>query len=375
MLKRSARSWFQMGRLLAVIALVSLVWTGCVERGDQPTDVATQQDDGSAEPTVIYSKANARVQQVMAVQERHTPALMDDPNVVGTGVGLDENGEVIVTVFTESKSPAGRLPVELDGVRVTEQVTGRFVAMKGPPGGGGGGKKALKMGVSGGWRYDLANGYCCGGTLGCLIQVGSQKRILSNYHVFEADIVNGGNGRTAQTGDPIINPGLIDVGCVASAATDVATLVKTGSLPGSNVDCSSAVVIAGAVDESGAIDKIGQPKAGTGVAAFIGQGVKKHGRTTGLTRSTVTQLNATVNVTYENECAGGSAFTKMFTGQIIVSNFPTFIAGGDSGSLMVENVRKSPNAVGLLFAGSASFAVANPIGDVLSFLGATIVGK
>lgn len=381
MLKRSATSLrLHRGRLLVVAALVSLAWTGCIEHRDQPTEVATPQADVSTEPTVIYSKAHARVQQVMAVQKRHTPALMDDPNVLGTGVGLDENGEVVVAIFTETRSPAGKLPAELDGVRATERVTGRFVALKGPPagsgGGGGGGNKALKMGVSGGWRYDLANGYCCGGTLGCLIQVGDQRRILSNYHVFEADIVSGGNGRQAQTGDFIINPGLIDVGCNANAATNVGTLVKTSSLPGSNVDCSSAVVIPGTLDESGAIEKIGQPAAGTGVAAFIGQRVKKHGRTTGLTRSTVTFLNATVQVAYDNECAGGHAFTKLFTGQIIVSNFPTFIAGGDSGSLMVEDVRKNPNAVGLLYAGSSLDAVANPIGDVLNFFGgATIVGN
>jgi len=206
--------------------------------------------------------------------------------------------------------------------------------------------------------------------------VGGQTRILSNYHVFEADIVNGGNGITAQTGDPIINPGLIDVACNKNSANVVGTLVKTSSLPGSNVDCSSAVADLSAVDGSGAIDKIGQPTAGGGVGAFVGQDVKKHGRTTGLTRSTVTFLNATVSVQYDNECAGGAAFVKTFTGQIITSNFPTFIAGGDSGSLMVEDVRKNPNAVGLLFAGSSSDAVANPIGQVLSFFGgATIVGK
>jgi len=48
--------------------------------------------------------------------------------------------------------------------------------------------------------------------------VGGAKRILSNYHVFEADIVSGGNGRVATTGDYIIQPGLIDVACNAANA-------------------------------------------------------------------------------------------------------------------------------------------------------------
>jgi len=43
----------------------------------------------------------------------------------------------------------------------------------------------IQLGTSGGWGYDLANGYCCGGTLGSLIQIGQQKYILSNYHVFD----------------------------------------------------------------------------------------------------------------------------------------------------------------------------------------------
>jgi len=87
-------------------------------------------------------------------------------------------------------------------------------------------------------------------------------------------------------------------------------------------------------------------------------------------------LNATVSVAYENECAGGEAFTKTFTGQIITTNRASkFLAGGDSGSLMVEDVDTNPRAVGLLFAGSSQFAVANPIDNVLSFLGATMVGN
>jgi hypothetical protein len=41
---------------------------------------------------------------------------------------------------------------------------------------------------------------------------------------------------------------------------------------------------------------------------------------------------------------------------------------------MVQDVTTNPKAVGLLFAGSSSIAVANPINEVLSFIGATMVG-
>ena len=87
-------------------------------------------------------------------------------------------------------------------------------------------------------------------------------------------------------------------------------------------------------------------------------------------------MNATVRVAYDNECAGGSAFTKTFTGQIVISNKGSrFLNSGDSGSLLVEDVNSNPHAIGLLFAGSSSVAIANPIGEVLAFFGASMVGN
>src|SRR5213076_1994164 len=97
--------------------------------------------------------------------------------------------------------------------------------------------------------------------------------------------------------------------------------------------------------------------------------------TTGLTQSQVSGLNATISVDYENECAGGSAFTKTFTGQIVIANRTSkFLNSGDSGSLMVENVTVNPRAIGLLYAGSSTSAIANPINEVLQFIGAKLGG-
>jgi len=275
------------------------------------------------------------------------------------------------------------LPPNLHGVGVQVELTDKFRAMVGrPPGGGGGGVShtavqtpPIQLGTSGGWSKDLANGYCCGGTLGSLIAIGSTQYILSNYHVFESDIVSGGNGIVATNGDPIIQPGLIDVNCSASGAQNVGTLVKRSSLPNNNVDCSTAKVVSGMVRSDGAILEIGTISKTT-VAAFINQAVKKSGRTTGLSRSAVSGLNATISIAYDNECAGGAAFTKTFTGQIVIGNRGSkFLNSGDSGSLMVEDVTTNPHAVGLLYAGSSSSAIANPINDVLTFLGATMVGN
>ncbi|UCE01898.1 MAG: hypothetical protein JSW67_11595 [Candidatus Latescibacterota bacterium] len=390
--RSAARSWDALGRLLAVVALVSLVWTGCSQILEDPPTApgANEQTTQKADPTQLLGSQNPRIQHVMAVQDRHTPQLMGIDRVVGTATSVDEEGTPVIKVYTAEQLAPGRVPRELDGVRVVQQVSGRLVAKKGPPpmdgGGGGDDPRAkqtppVKMGTSGGWRYDLANGYCCGGTLGSLIQIGGTKYVLSNYHVLYADIVSGGNNRTAQAGDPVIQPGLIDVGCNASNAQNVATLVNNGgSLPNSNIDAGIAQVIPGMVDESGAILSIGTISSST-VGASVGQKVKKMGRTTGLGRGTVDGLNATVSIGYENECAGGSAFTKTFTGQIIITNNRCrFLDGGDSGSLMVEDVDTNPRAVGLLYAGSVrciktAVAVANPIGDVLSRYNATMVGN
>ncbi len=337
-------------------------------------------------PPGLLDNNHPAVRAVIAAQQEVTDAWMQHAEVLGTAVGVNASGQPVLNVYIDrNASSAGEviraLPRDVHGTAVQVQLTDKFRAMKGNPHGGGGTSHTAKqtppiqLGTSGGWSKDLANGYCCGGTLGSLVQIGSTQYILSNYHVFESDIVSGGNSTTAQTGDPIIQPGLIDVNCSASGAQTVATLVKKSSLPKNNVDCSIGKVVSGMVSSDGAILEIGTISRAT-VGASINQAVKKSGRTTGLTHSSVSGLNATISVTYDNECAGGTAFTKTFTGQIVIANRgSSFLNSGDSGSLMVEDVATNPRAVGLLFAGSSTDAIANPIGAVLSFLGATMVGQ
>lgn len=327
---------------------------------------------------------HAKVRKVVEAQHAATPGLMAMEDVLGTAVGQDDDGELTMVVYVNvaGKNPvrnARQVPSDIAGTRVTVEFTEPFRSMAAKPTGGVSHKAKqtppIQLGTSGGWRYDLANGYCCGGTLGSLVAIGGNQYILSNYHVFRSDIVSGGNNRVAANGDPIIQPGMIDVNCNASNAQNVATLAGNASLPGSNVDAAIAQVISGMVRTDGSILEIGTISATT-AEAFINQGVKKSGRTTGLSRSKVSGLNASVTVTYENECAGGAAFTKGYTGQIIISNKGSrFLNAGDSGSLMVEDVATNPQAVGLLFAGSSSLAVANPIDQVLSFFHATMVGN
>jgi hypothetical protein len=320
------------------------------------------------------------VRAAIAVQNRATPALMKNAEVLGTAVGEDGAGGACLIVFVDKNHPNARNvsapggskiiftdPFRAGGPKPDGVSSISYTAKQPIP---------IKLGTSGGWRGDLANGYCCGGTLGSLISVNGVQYIMSNYHVFEGDIVGGGNKITAATGDPIIQPGLIDVGCNANSAQNVGTLVQLSSLfDGSlnNVDVSVAKVIPDMVDSSGFILGIGTISTETNAPA-LGQLVKKSGRTSGLTRSKISGLNATVRVSYETECAGTTAFTMTYTGQIVVAKGATFLKGGDSGSTMVEDVAIKPKTIGLLYAGSSTAAIANPIGEVLAFVGSKLGG-
>src|SRR6266700_250272 len=335
-------------------------------------------------PPGLLDNNHPAVQAVIAVQKSVTDTWMQQPEVLGTAVSVNESGTPVLGVYVDrDAAKAGDvirdLPKNIGEIDVQVHLTDKFRSMRGNPHGGFSHTALqtppIQLGTSGGWSKDLANGYCCGGRLGSLVQKGSSQYIVRNYDLFDLDIVSGDNGIVATNGDPIIQPGLIDVNCTASDAQNVGTLVKRSSLPGSNVDCSTAQVISGRVRTDGAILEIGTISHLT-TAAFINQAVKKSGRTTGLSRSAISGLNATVSVTYDNECAGGTAFTKTFTGQIVIKNKGSkFLNSGDSGSLMVEDVTTNPRAVGLLYAGSSVDAIANPIDEVLAFLGATMVGQ
>jgi len=355
---------------------------------------ACSNEEGTLAPTqeqvVGYGAQMPEFAQAINVHNRVIPEILADPKVAGTAISADDHGKPVIMIYTKEFVPPGHLKDQYEGFRVVQQVTGPMKPMKGRPGGGGGSSGTakqtppVKMGTSGGWRYDLANGFCCGGTLGSLVQIGGQKYVLSNYHVLYSDIVNGGNSRTAQPGDPAIQPGLIDVQCNANNAQNVATLVGGGgSLPDPGnpnaVDVGIAQIISGMVDATGAILNVGTISASTRTPS-VGVAVKKMGRTTGLTRSSITAINGAFSIQYENECAGGSSFVQSYQNQIVIANGGcNFQNGGDSGSLLLEDVATNPRAMGLCFAGSSicngsSIAIANPIGAVLAKIGGTMVG-
>lgn len=377
--------WRGIGLLLLALSLAATFWacsendTSSVTSPSQGSDLLAAVEAHSTEFAIAIDTHNRNIKGILAT-----------PGVAGTAIGADDKGMPVIMVYTTEQLPAGRLQASYGGLRVVQEVTGPIKPYKGSGGGGGTSGQVkqtppVKMGTSGGWRYDLANGYCCGGTLGSLVTKGGVKYVMSNYHVLYSDIVSGGNGRVATAGDPVIQPGLIDVACNANNAQNVATLVSGGGTlpdPGNPnaVDVGIASVISGMVDPTGAILNVGTISATTRTPA-VGLAVKKMGRTTGLTRSSISAINGAFSITYENECAGGTSFTQSYSNQVVIANSRCgFQNAGDSGSLLVEDVSTNPRAVGLCFAGSSvcsrsAIAIANPISAVLNKIGATMVGQ
>jgi hypothetical protein len=209
---------------------------------------------------------------------------------------------------------------------------------------------------------------CCGGTLGSLVERNGIFYILSNNHVLA-------RSDSATLGDNIIQPGLVDSNCNPNNASVVAHLSQFTRLeaPGTNVDAAIAQINPGAVDTSGTIFSLGStatgnvpdpgpPHAGTGIAASVGMTVAKSGRTTGLTCSTVGAIGISTKVQYQTGCSTGTTFSVIYQNQISVSG-GTFSGQGDSGSLIVSQGSADP--VALLYAGSNTDSVGNPVQDVL----------
>lgn len=215
----------------------------------------------------------------------------------------------------------------------------------------------VKMGTSGGSVSDSSRSFCCGGTLGALVTRNGQLHILSNNHV----VARSGS---AVAGEDIAQPALIDSACRSTSSNIVGdfagNLVPLGT---GNIDAGLAVARANMVDTTGAILNIGVPCSNIQLPT-VGLPVRKSGRTTGHTTGTIQALNVNVSITYQAGCNSGKRFSATFLNQISITP-GNFSAGGDSGSLIVSN-DGTPNPVGLLFAGSSSITIANPISDVIA---------
>lgn len=309
------------------------------------------------------------LQRAIEVKEQHVNALLETPGVVAVGVGNNRNGNAAVIVFTETRGVRG-IPTFLDGVPVVAQYSGAFYASPKPDGKGKPPKKGDPVDPTSRFDRPVPIGVSTGhpditaGTIGARVKDSNGNvYALSNNHVYA-------NENLASIGNAVIQPGAYDGG--SSPDDDIGTLhafvpIDFGGI--NYVDAALASTTTALLSNSTPSDGYGIPQSST-VPATIGLKVKKYGRTTGETNGRVYAINVTVNVGYDSGVA-------RFDNQIIVTP-GSFSSGGDSGSLIVVNNKRSTDhlsPVGLLFAGSSQYTVANPIDSVLSVFGVTIDGN
>jgi len=308
--------------------------------------------------------------QAIAAQEAHTDALLAKPGVVGTAVGLGADGRPVVKIYTETERVAG-LPAHLDGVPVEVEVTGDLVAQTDLF------ARPAPIGVSSGTeRLIVYRGqlYCTTGTLGARVTDGTSVFALSAAHVYALEGSKpDGTVQVGVNGDPILVPGRVDMADQACGSQQEIDKAEVGRLvdyvpivfsrtANNTVDAAIAGTSPAEVDIKTPAGGYGTPSS-TIAPAVLNQAVQKYGRTTGSTKGKVTGVNATVLIKYDTGRA-------RFVNQIV---FSSMSAGGDSGSLIVtDDGNNSP--VALLFAGSSSSTIGNPIGLVLSAFGVTIDG-
>ena len=290
----------------------------------------------------LSARSPADVALAMRAQNAHTPDLMKIPDVIGTGTGLASNGHLAVLVLTRRAGVTG-VPSTVDGVQTEIRVVGDVVPYAKPGGSG-------QCGTSTGNNLE-----CSAGTIGAVVLKGSTKYLLSNNHVFARE-------NAASIGEREDAPGRYDAHPKCAVTPQCGTLSQFVNINfgGNNtIDCAIALMDTSrptSVTQSG-----GYTATSTVVSPSVGLAVKKSGRTSGLSHSTIQAINVTINVGYSSGVA-------TFNNQIMTD--PQFIRSGDSGSLEVTETGNNP--VGLLFAGGSGGTFANPIGPVLQAFGASI---
>ena len=335
------------------------------------------------------------IQNIIAVQKKHQKSLIQRANVVSVGCGYKfKNGkrteEICIVVGVAEKLPqislfaADVIPTAVDGVTIDVVETGKFKSLQelDPT-------KKHRPAIPG---TSIGHKKITTGTFGCVVEKSGAKLILSNNHVLA-------NSNDAKVGDDIYQPGPIDNGTFADkigTLFDFVPITFSGGTNPSPPSCRFAKAAAGTAnlmakalgrqhrlmafntdplaatnkvdaalclpdnetDITDGIVQIGKP---TNIAeGILGMDVQKYGRTTRYTTGNLLQVNVTVKVSY------GTDKMATFIGQFMAGGMS---AGGDSGSACLN---MNNELIGLLYAGSDTSTIFNPIQDVFEQLGVTL---
>lgn len=288
------------------------------------------------------------------------PLVATSGNVVGVGLGDKVAGghalgQIAVKIYVRRKKPldevpdAERIPPYVGGVPTDVEEVGVVRALSDCTRA----RRQHVRPVPGG--FSIGHGRVSAGILGALVRdsgrVDNGRRyVLSNNHVLA-------DANEATIGDTIFQPGPLDGGRRPEHAIGrLSRLVRLDFGGGLNaVDAAVAEVEPGSVLAE--VCAVGTPS--RTIQPQRGMDALKHGRTTGLTRGLITDVDADFKV----DVGGRMTF---FTGAIVIRGAPPtvpFSQPGDSGALICTSDRR---ACGLLFAGSPATDVtlANPIREV-----------
>lgn len=272
---------------------------------------------------------------VARAQARHSPALRGHPNVIGTATGPRltggrPTGDLAVKVYVERKLPGlpapGAVPRFVDGVPTDVIESGPARALTSPRlrpvlGGGSIGFPGAAGGTIASVCFDLRTG---------------APHLLSNHHVLVMAPETRLRNRVLQPGggDP--------------ASDVVGRLARAAPLRPDRANRVDAAIARLDV----AHDAVALP-APADVA--LGRPVRKSGSASGVTTGRVQDLHADIVVDVRGR-------PTRFAGQLVLD---LEAAPGDSGSLVVTDAGEP---VGLLFAGTDAFVLANPMAAVLQAL-------
>lgn len=349
-MKRQAPSFHRRvtGSWVVIFFLASLIVTGAgvlIAPGQ-----ACAKDGWKA----LHHRHDPLVQAAIAVKNKYARGLMAHRDVLGSGVGVGADGIPVIKVYAARHGVPG-IPERLESLPVQVEVTGMIKAL----GSTTARYRPAPIGVSTG-HYQIT-----AGTIGARVKnSGGTVFALSNNHVYA-------NSNRAKIGDPVLQPGPYDGGTVQNdtLGTLYAYVPLDFSYSGENyVDAALALPSTGSLGNATLPDGYGTP--GSEIAAeAIGLDVQKYGRTTGLTRGEIVEIDASVEVCYEVWFDVLCVTSAYFYDQIAIGP-AGFSAGGDSGSLIVTADGNKP--IGLLFAGSTERTFANPIDRVLAALNVSI---
>ena len=294
-----------------------------------------------------------------------------DDNVVGIGIGYKitkgkPTTKRCVRIYVDRKIAETAmpkdfvLPPQIKGVATDVIETGRFHRLPAAVPTERRRLRPAKPGCSVGFQFTGNQArFVMAGTFGAVVDAGGTRYILSNNHVLA-------NENALPVGSPIFQPGLLDHG--NPNRDRIATLTRFVTLQSGRpnaLDCAIAEILDRKTVSATFLPKVGRLKSPEPIAATEGMRVEKIGRTTGYTTGVVFDVSADVKIEYD---LGILTFQEQI---LIRGSTGMFSDRGDSGSVIVD--RTAHRATALLFAGSASHTIANPLVEVLAQLGVSMV--